>query len=235
MRPDALGHKLFCNYFWIVGYLASGVFKSTAGTAKLQDARASRMAQTSGSRSHTYESVRKKGRRLVVIWDGAPGHRAKLVQQAAKDLDIELIPLPGYSPHMNPIEGLWKWMRKEATQLCCHPNLKALYDACKAFVETINTNPLDLIKRLRPKFKLDPREENSDSQRRHGLTTAPPLDSTTHRGRCDTPNSPFPPLYSRWRGRDRIRREPVSWNRPATKVADSVGTVRRRARRVGGL
>jgi len=28
------------------------------------------------------EWVQKKGRRLVVIWDGAPWHRAKLVQQA---------------------------------------------------------------------------------------------------------------------------------------------------------
>jgi len=82
-----------------------------------------------------------------------------LVRQAAKDRDIELIQLPGYSPDLNPIEGLWKWMRKEVTQLCCHPNLKALFDACKAFVETINTNPLDLVKRLWPKFELDPAEE----------------------------------------------------------------------------
>jgi transposase len=84
------------------------------------------------------EWVQKKGRRLVVIWDGAPWHRAKLVQQAASDLGIELIPLPGYSPDLNPIEGLWKWMRKEVTQLCCHPNLKALFKACKDFVKNIN-------------------------------------------------------------------------------------------------
>lgn len=103
--------------------------------------------------------VRKQGRRLVVIWDGAPWHRAKSVRQAGADLDIELMALPGYSPDLNPIEGLWKWMRKEVTQLCCHPNLKALFDACKAFVETINKNPLDLVNRLWPKFELDPEEE----------------------------------------------------------------------------
>lgn len=116
--------------------------------------------ESTGEFLHRVEEwVREKGRRLVVIWDGAPWHRAKLVRQAASDLGIELIPLPGYSPDLNPIEGLWKWMRKEVTQLCCHPNLKALFDACKAFVDIINTNPLELVNRLWPKFELDPEEE----------------------------------------------------------------------------
>ena len=105
------------------------------------------------------EWVQKRGRRLVVIWDGAPWHRAKMVQQAAQDLNIELVALPGYSPDLNPIEGLWKWMREEVTQLHCYPTLKALFDACKAFVETINKNPLDLINRLWPRFELDPEKE----------------------------------------------------------------------------
>jgi hypothetical protein len=48
------------------------------------------------------------GSRIVVIWDGAPWHRAKSVQTKADALGIELIPLPGYSPDLNPIEGLWK-------------------------------------------------------------------------------------------------------------------------------
>ena len=35
---------------------------------------------------------------ITVVWDGAPYHRAKLVQQAASDMEIELQALPGYSP-----------------------------------------------------------------------------------------------------------------------------------------
>jgi len=105
------------------------------------------------------EWAQKKGRRLVVIWDGAPWHRAHMVQQAAQDLNIELIALPGYSPDLNPIEGLWKWMREEVTQFHCYPTLKALFDACKAFIETINKSPLDLINRLWPRFELDPEVE----------------------------------------------------------------------------
>ena len=33
--------------------------------------------------------------KLVLIWDGAPYHRAKAVQAAAAELGIELAPLPG--------------------------------------------------------------------------------------------------------------------------------------------
>ena len=36
--------------------------------------------------------------KLVLIWDGASYHRAKAVRAAAAELDIELAPLPGYSP-----------------------------------------------------------------------------------------------------------------------------------------
>jgi transposase len=99
------------------------------------------------------------GRRVVVIWDGAPWHRAKSVQNKADELGIELIPLPGYSPDLNPIEGLWKWMREDVTQLCCHSSLRELFDACKAFIDRVNRNPLAMIDRLWPRFELDPEAE----------------------------------------------------------------------------
>jgi transposase len=103
--------------------------------------------------------VKRDGRDLVVVWDGAPWHRAKVVQQSAEELGIELVALPGYSPDLNPIEGLWKWMREEVTQLCCYKSLEDLFQACKSFVETINQNPLEMIDRLWPKFELNPEEE----------------------------------------------------------------------------
>jgi transposase len=42
----------------------------------------------------------------IIIWDGAPWHRAKKVQRCADQLGFKLMPLPGYSPDLNPIEGL---------------------------------------------------------------------------------------------------------------------------------
>lgn len=99
------------------------------------------------------------GCKVVVIWDGAPWHRAKSVQAKAKELGIELVRLPGYSPDLNPIEGLWKWMREEVTQLCCYPSMRALFDACKNFIERINQNHVAMVDRLWPRFSLDPEEE----------------------------------------------------------------------------
>lgn len=93
---------------------------------------------------------------VVIIWDGATWHRAKCVQKAAAELGFTLIALPPYSPDLNPIEGLWKWMREEVTRNYCHPSMRHLFDACKAFIDRINTDPTTLVYRLWPKFELDP-------------------------------------------------------------------------------
>ena len=51
-------------------------------------------------------------RALIVLWDGAPYHRAKAVREAASALGIRLVPLPGYSPDLMPVEAFWRWLRK---------------------------------------------------------------------------------------------------------------------------
>ena len=96
---------------------------------------------------------------VTVIWDGAPVHYAKVATQAAKELGIELVVLPAYSPDLNPIEGLWKWMREEVTQGYCHPTLRSLFDECLAFIARINQDPNAMNIRLWPKLDLKPAEE----------------------------------------------------------------------------
>lgn len=49
-----------------------------------------------------------KDKRAILLWDGAPAHRAKLkVPQG-----IELFQLPAYTPGMNPSERLWTLLRE---------------------------------------------------------------------------------------------------------------------------
>jgi transposase len=100
----------------------------------------------------------KRGR-LVLIWDNAPCHVAKIVKEAAAQLGIEVVPLPGYSPDLNPIERLWDWMREEVSRGFCHASVAQLLEACQAFIERINRDPIALIDRLWPKFELDPEFE----------------------------------------------------------------------------
>ena len=60
---------------------------------------------------------------LLVIWDGAPIHRAQpvkdfLAQGAAARLQLEQ--LPGYAPELNPDEGIWHYLKYvELRNLCC--------------------------------------------------------------------------------------------------------------------
>ena len=76
-----------------------------------------------------HEWLPTDGRRVVVLWDNAPWHTAGLVQRAGADLGFELIGLSAYSPDLNPIEGLWKWMREDVNQLQCHDTMRGLVHA----------------------------------------------------------------------------------------------------------
>jgi len=85
--------------------------------------------------------------------------RPDLVPQAAADLGLELICISTYSPDLNPIEGLWKGMREEVTQHQCYETMRELFDPCKAFVDRINQNPLEVVTRLPQRFELHPKVE----------------------------------------------------------------------------
>jgi transposase len=100
----------------------------------------------------------KKGK-LVVIWDNAPCHIAKVAKAEAARLGIELVYLPGYSPDLNPIERLWDWLREEVTRGHCHSSVGELTKACQVFIERINRDPIAVLDRLWPKFELDPEFE----------------------------------------------------------------------------
>jgi transposase len=46
---------------------------------------------------------------IVLIWDQAGFHTSKLVKIPA---NVTLIPLPPYSPQLNPVEKLWQYLRQ---------------------------------------------------------------------------------------------------------------------------
>lgn len=73
--------------------------------------------------------VRSQTRRhIVVMQDGARSHTSQAMhdffQAHAARLTIE--PLPSYSPDFNPIEHLWKKVKKEATHLKYFPDFSQL-------------------------------------------------------------------------------------------------------------
>lgn len=70
------------------------------------------------------------GGKIIVIWDGAPIHRSKVVREfllsdASQWLHLER--LPAYAPELQPDEGIWKHLKQvELRNLSCDslPSLK---------------------------------------------------------------------------------------------------------------
>jgi len=62
------------------------------------------------------KAVKRKNpfeKKLYLVLDNAPFNRSKKVRALAKELDINLVYLPPYSPNLNPIERLWKFFKKK--------------------------------------------------------------------------------------------------------------------------
>jgi transposase len=58
---------------------------------------------------------------LLVIWDGLPAHRSRLVSGWAADqrCRLELERLPAYAPELNPVEYIWGyWKQHELSNFC---------------------------------------------------------------------------------------------------------------------
>ena len=81
--------------------------------------------------------------KIHVIWDNAPYHRGPDVRAflARPDCRINLIALPPYCPHLNPIERLWKVMHQCVTHNRYYPTQKQFADAILTFLrQTIPKN-----------------------------------------------------------------------------------------------
>jgi len=60
--------------------------------------------------------------RIFLIIDNAPGHRAKKVDTYLKqESTIRLVKLPPYSPDLNPIETVWREVKKDVVYNTFYP------------------------------------------------------------------------------------------------------------------
>jgi transposase len=73
-----------------------------------------------------------RGKRVLLIWDGAPWHRGKVkeyLERKNKKFWIELMYFPPYSPDFNPQEHVWKLGKKHA----CHNSEEPFETRIKKF------------------------------------------------------------------------------------------------------
>ena len=88
--------------------------------------------------------------KTVMILDNARIHYAKLIQPFLEKNKnkIELVFLPPYSPDLNLIEGLWKWLKERVINNVFYKSVSKIRANIKAFLQDINKNKMEIIDRL---------------------------------------------------------------------------------------
>lgn len=67
--------------------------------------------------NHWISDELKKEKRIVMVLDNHSANLSNLAKDVAKFLNIKLLHLPPYSPKLNPIEQVWRAMKKKISSI----------------------------------------------------------------------------------------------------------------------
>ena len=76
---------------------------------------------------------------VTVVLDNARYQRNKVVQALAAELSITLLYLPSYSPNLNLIERLWRFLKRKSVYGKYHPNFAAFTAAIEETLSRLTT------------------------------------------------------------------------------------------------
>jgi transposase len=86
------------------------------------------------------------GRPITLVLDNARYQKCAVVRDLAQQLGIELLYLPSYSPNLNLIERVWKFVKGECLRARYHPNYEqftAAIDKCLCELSTTHKAAMD--------------------------------------------------------------------------------------------
>lgn len=98
-------------------------------------------------------------RRIHIFCDNAPYYRNKMVRQYLKNSKVKLHFLPPYSPNLNPIERLWKWMKERVIYNTYYEHFEDFKKAIFGFFAVLSTVTVESVlgqslrNRVRDKFR----------------------------------------------------------------------------------
>ncbi len=88
------------------------------------------------------------GMALTIILDNARYQRCALVQSVAGELGIELLYLPAYSPNLNLIERLWKFVKKKCLYSKYYRDKESFEQAIMGCIEGTSSKYKEELERL---------------------------------------------------------------------------------------
>jgi transposase len=89
-----------------------------------------------------------QGLPITIILDNARYQRCALVQAISQELGIELLYLPAYSPNLNLIERLWRFIKKQCLYSKYYPDSQSFQQAILTCIQEAPTTHQDALKRL---------------------------------------------------------------------------------------
>jgi transposase len=85
---------------------------------------------------------------ITLVLDNARYQRNAVVKGLAEELGIELLFLPSYSPNLNLIERLWKFIKRRSLYGRYHPTFAGFRAAIEETIDGLSTTHVEQLKTL---------------------------------------------------------------------------------------
>ena len=80
--------------------------------------------------------------RVTLVWDNLAAHKSrKLKDWVERHLRFRLVYLPAYAPELNPVEGLWSWLKTNHLGNVCADTLDPVVALARAGMKTARRRP----------------------------------------------------------------------------------------------
>ena len=95
-----------------------------------------------------------KAKKIHLILDNAPYNKSNRLKDVARELKIKILYLPAYSPNLNPIERMWKYMKREVMANRYFPDLETFQRELMLFLRGIRKHRQELSSLITDNFHI---------------------------------------------------------------------------------